>query len=60
MFDRKSAAKTLHKPCRGFEYRYVLYIDGNVYDRHTKKLVKVVHDKVILVGMNNKEYNIPV
>lgn len=42
MFDRKSAAKTLHKPCRGFEYRYILYIDGDVYDRYTKKLVKVV------------------
>jgi hypothetical protein len=60
MFDRKSAAKTLHKPCRGFEYRYILYVDGNVYDRYTKKLVKVVHNKVTLVGMNNKEYNIPV
>ena len=60
MFDRKSAAKTLHKPCRGFEYRYILYVDGNVYDRYTKKLVKVVHNKVTLVGINNKEYNIPV
>ena len=60
MFDRKSAAKTLHKPCRGFEYRYILYIDGNVYDRYTKKLVKVVQNKVTLVGINNKEYNIPI
>ena len=60
MFDRKSAAKTLHKPCRGFEYRYILYIDGSIYDRYTKKLVNVVHNKVTLVGINNKKYNIPI
>ena len=60
MFDRKSAAKTLHKPCRGFEYRYILYIDKKVYDRYTKQLVKVHNNKVILIGINNKEYNIPI
>lgn len=60
MFDRKSAAKTLHKPCKGFEYRYVVYIDGNVYDRYTKHLVNNIDGKVTLVGINNKEYNMPV
>lgn len=59
-FDRKSAAKTLHKPCRGFEYRYIVYIDGNVYDRYTNKLVKHMQDKVTLIGINNKEYKMPV
>ena len=60
MFDRKSAAKTLHKPCKGFEYRYIVYVDGNIYDRYTKKLVKCINGKVILIGINDKEYNIPV
>lgn len=60
MFDRKSAAKTLHKPCRGFEYRYIVYIDGSVYDRYTKRLVKHIDGKVELVGINAKKYNIPV
>ncbi len=59
-FDRKSAAKTLHKSCRGFEYRYVVYIDGNIYDRYTKKLVKNNNGRVTLIGINNKEYNMPV
>jgi len=60
MFDRKSAAKTLHKPCRGFEYRYIVYIDGSVYDRYTKGLVKSNNGKVTLVGINNKEYCMPI
>ena len=60
MFDRKSAAKTLHKPCRGFEFRYIVYIDGNIYDRYTKKLIKNNNGKVTLIGINNKEYAMPV
>lgn len=60
MFDRKSAAKTLHKPCRGFEYRYIVYINGDVYDRYTNKLVKHILDKVTLIGINNKEYKMPI
>lgn len=60
MFDRKSAAKTLHKPCRGFEYRYIVYINGNVYDRYTNELVKHIQDKVTLIGINNKEYKMPI
>ena len=59
-FDRKSAAKTLHKPCRGFEFRYIVYIDGNIYDRYTKKLIKNTNGKVTLIGINNKEYAMPV
>lgn len=59
-FDRKSAAKTLHKPCRGFEYRYVVYIDGIVYDKYTKSVVKNINNKVKLIGINNKEYLIPI
>lgn len=59
-FDRKSAAKTLHKPCKGFEYRYIAYIDRNIYDKYTKKLVKEHDGKVELIGINAKKYNIPV
>lgn len=60
MFDRKSAAKTPHKPCKGFEYRYILYIDHKVYDKYTKTLVKECNGKVELIGINAKKYNIPV
>ena len=56
-FDRQSAAKTLHKPLRGFEYRYILYIDGIVYDKYTKSVVKTFDDKVTLIGINNKPYS---
>lgn len=55
-FDRQSAAKTLHKPLRGFEYRYILYIDGVVYDRYTDSVVKAVNNRVTLTGINNKQY----
>ena len=55
-FDRQSAAKTLHKPLRGFEYRYILYIDGTVYDRYTNSVAKVTNNKVTLIGINNKPY----
>ena len=55
-FDRQSAAKTLHKPLRGFEYRYILYIDGLVYDRYTNSVVKAVNNKVTIIGINNKPY----
>lgn len=55
-FDRQSAAKTLHKPLRGFEYRYILYIDGIVYDRYTDSIVKAVNNKVTIIGINNKPY----
>lgn len=55
-FDRQSAAKTLHKPLRGFEYRYILYIDGVVYDRYTDSVVKAVNNRVTLTGINNKPY----
>lgn len=55
-FNRQSAAKTLHKPLRGFEYRYILYTDGVVYDRYTDNVVKAVNNKITLVGINNKRY----
>ena len=56
MFDRQSAAKTLHKPLRGFEYRYILYIDGTVYDRYTDSALKAVNNKITIIGINNKPY----
>lgn len=55
-FDRQSAAKTLHKPLRGFEYRYVLYVDGMVYDKYTNAIVKPTDNKVTIIGINNKPY----
>ena len=58
-FDRKSAAKTLHKPCRGFEYRYVVYLQYGVYDKYTQQLLKQTNGKVTLIGINNKEYKLP-
>ena len=58
-FDRKSAAKTLHKPCRGFEYRYVVYLQYGVYDKYTQQLLKQINGKVTLIGINNKEYKLP-
>lgn len=56
MFNRQSAAKTLHKPLRGFEYRYIIYIDGIVYDRFTKNTVKNINGTVTIFGSNNKSY----
>lgn len=56
MFNRQSAAKTLHKPLCGFEYRYIIYINGLVYDRFTKDLVNTKDQTVILFGSNNKPY----
>lgn len=55
-FDRQSAAKTLHKPLRGFEYRYILYINGTVYDKYTNSIVKPINNKVTVIGINNKPY----
>ena len=56
-FNRQSAAKTLHKPLRGFEYRYILYIDGAVYDKYTNSTLNVINNKVTLTGINNKPYS---
>ena len=56
MLNSQSAAKTLHKPLRGFEFRYVLYSDGTVYDKYTKNNLKVVDKKVTLIGINDKPY----
>lgn len=56
MLNSQSAAKTLHKPLRGFEFRYVLYSDGTVYDKYTKNNLKVVDNKVTLIGINDKPY----
>lgn len=56
MFNRQSAAKTLHKPLRGFEFRYIIYIDGIVYDRFTKNTVKNINGTVTIFGSNNKPY----
>lgn len=58
--NRKSATKTLHKPLKGFEYRYIIYDDCSIYDMLHKKLLKVYNGKVTVIGINNKEYAIPV
>ena len=55
-FNRQSAAKTLHKPLRGFEYRYILYIDGTIYDRFTSNVVNNINGTVTVFGSNNKPY----
>lgn len=60
MLNGQSAAKTLHKPLRGFEYRYIIYTDGTVYDKYCKVNLKAVNNKVTLIGMNNKPYCINV
>lgn len=60
MLNGQSAAKTLHKPLRGFEYRYIIYTDGTVYDKYRKVNLKSVNNKVTLTGMNNKPYCINV
>ena len=59
-FNRQSAAKTLHKPLRGFEFRYIIYITGIVYDRFTNNVVKNINSTVTLFGSNNKPYKIKV
>ena len=56
MLNRQSATKTLHKPLRGFEYRYQLYTDGKVYDKYNKTYVKPFENKVTLIGINDKPY----
>lgn len=56
MLNEQSAAKTLHKPLRGFEYRYIIYSDGTVYDKYTKNNLKPFNNKVTLIGINNKPY----
>lgn len=56
MLNSQSAAKTLHKPLRGFEFRYVLYSDGTVYDKYTNHNLKIVDNKVTLIGINDKPY----
>lgn len=60
MLNGKSAAKTLHKPLKGFEYRYVMYIDGSVYDKYHKTYLKPFENKVTLVGINDKPYRISI
>lgn len=60
MLNRQSAAKTLHKPLKGFEYRYVIYSDGNIYDKYKKSYLKPFENKVTLIGTNNKQYRIHV
>lgn len=56
MSNSKSAAKTLHKPLKGFEFRYVIYSDGTIYDKYTKHNLKVYDGRVTLKGMNDKPY----
>lgn len=56
MLNGQSAAKTLHKPLNGFEYRYVIYTDGTIYDKYNKKNLTVFNNKVTLIGINNKPY----
>lgn len=56
MFNRQSAAKTLHKPLNGFEYRYIIYINGIIYDRFTKNIVNINNNTVTIFGSNNKPY----
>nr|DAS01429.1 MAG TPA: homing endonuclease [Caudoviricetes sp.] len=56
MFNRQSAAKTLHKPLNGFEYRYIIYINGIIYDRFTKNIVNSNNNTVTIFGSNNKPY----
>lgn len=58
MLNRQSATKTLHKPLRGFEYRYVIYSDGSVYDKYTNKYLKPFENKVTLIGINDKHYRV--
>lgn len=58
MLNRQSATKTLHKPLRGFEYRYVIYSDGSVYDKYTNKYLKPFENKVTLIGINDKPYRV--
>lgn len=59
-FNRQSAAKTLHKPLRGFEYRYIIYETGFVYDRFTNNLVKETNGTITIFGSNNKPYKIKI
>lgn len=54
--NRQSAAKTLHKPVKGFEYRYSLSSDGNVYDKYKHRNLPVKAGKVTLIGINGKAY----
>lgn len=60
MLNRKSAAKTLHKPLKGFEYRYIIYSDGNVFDKYSNVYLKPFENKVNLIGTNNKPYRIAI
>lgn len=60
MLSRQSAAKTLHKPLKGFEYRYIIYSDGSVYDKYSKVYLKPFENRVNLIGTNNKPYRIAV
>lgn len=60
MLNRQSAAKTLHKPLSGFEYRYIIYSNGDVFDKFRNTYLKSFENKVSLVGTNNKSYRIPI
>ena len=58
--NRQSAAKTLHKPLKGFEFRYVIYSDGKVYDKYRKVFLKEFKNRVTLTGINDKSYSIDI
>ena len=60
MLNRQSAAKTLHKLLRGFEYRYIIYSDGNVFDKYRNTYLKPFDNRVTLIGTNNKQYKISI
>lgn len=56
--NRQSAAKTLHRPVNGFEYRYSITTDGEVYDNHRKIYLRPFENRVNLIGINDKVYSI--
>lgn len=60
MLNRQSAAKTLHKPLRGFEYRYIIYSDGSVFDKFKNTYLRSFENKVNLIGINDKSYRMPI
>lgn len=56
--NKQSAAKTFNKPLRGFEYRYIIYSDGRVYDKYKDIFLVPFENKVQLIGLNDKPYRI--
>ena len=47
-----------HKPLRGFEYRYIIYDDGRLYDKYKNIFLKPYHNRYTVYGTNNKSYAI--